>query len=359
MTLIGRGAFLPAFDPSARHTIMSRKFLVITSIADSSHPVLQCYAKEAAAHATPMIVVGDLKSPALFDLPDCDFYSVERQQAMPSVLARLLPCNHYARKNLGYLAAMQHGAEIIVETDDDNLPGGGFWHERQRTISAHPLIGCGWVNVYRYFTDRHIWPRGFALDHIREDVPPLPDAVVADCPIQQGLADQNPDVDALYRLTLPLPVDFDPAANVALGRDSVCPFNSQNTTWFKDAFPLLYLPSFCSFRMTDIWRSFVAQRIAWECGWHILFHRSTVWQERNDHNLLHDFRDEIPGYLNNGRIVDELRQLRLQAGAEAIADNMITCYRKLIDMVLIDPQELPLVAAWLEDVSRASDRMGS
>jgi hypothetical protein len=38
---------------------------------------------------------------------------------------------------------------------------------------------------------------------------------------------------------------------------------------------------------------------------------------------------------------------------------MITCYRKLIDMALIDPQELPLVAAWLEDVSLAADRMGS
>lgn len=330
---------------------MPPTFLVITSIAASSHPVLQCYAKEAAAHAMPMIVVGDLKSPAQFDLLGCDFYSVARQQAMSSELAKLLPCNHYARKNLGYLAAMRQGAEIIVETDDDNLPGSDFWQKRRRRTTAHLLTGKGWVNICRYFTDRHIWPRGFALEHIRvcDDAPQLPDEVAVDCPIQQGLADQNPDVDAIYRLTMPLPVDFAPGPNMALGKDSICPFNSQNTTWFKDAFPLLYLPSFCSFRMTDIWRSFVAQRIAWKCGWHVLFHRSTVWQERNDHNLLHDFRDEVPGYLNNGRIVDELRQLRLQAGAEGIADNMLTCYRKLIDMALIDHQELPLVAAWLKD----------
>ncbi|MBV5271274.1 MAG: DUF288 domain-containing protein, partial [Afipia sp.] len=79
----------------------------------------------------------------------------------------------------------------------------------------------------------------------------------------------NPDVDAIYRLTLPLPQSFREEQPVALGRNVWCPFNSQNTTWWKEAAPLLYLPSFCSFRMTDIWRSFVAQRIAWENGWHI------------------------------------------------------------------------------------------
>ena len=32
--------------------------------------------------------------------------------------------------------------------------------------------------------------------------------VESDCPIQQGLADRNPDVDAIYRLILPLPFSF-------------------------------------------------------------------------------------------------------------------------------------------------------
>src|ERR1700691_4694073 len=88
-----------------------------------------------------------------------------------------------------------------------------------------------------------------------------------------------------------------------------CPFNSQNTTWFKEAFPLLYLPYYCSFRMTDIWRSFVAQRIAWTCGWPVLFHQSTMRQERNDHNLMNDFRDEISGYNNNALICNSLKEL--------------------------------------------------
>ena len=34
------------------------------------------------------------------------------------------------------------------------------------------------------------------------------------------------------------------------------PFNSQNTIWFKEIFPLLYLPVSCSMRATDIIRGF-------------------------------------------------------------------------------------------------------
>ena len=57
--------------------------------------------------------------------------------------------------------------------------------------------------------------------------------------------------------------------------------------------------------MTDIWRSFVAQRICWENNWHINFHSSNVVR-RNEHNLLNDFKDEIVGYLNNDKLINEL-----------------------------------------------------
>ena len=330
---------------------MNRPHLVITSIAGQNHPVLKHYAVEATKEQIPFLVVGDRKSPASFDLPGCDFYSAERQQSLPLSLAQLLPWNHYARKNLGYLAAMLAGAEVIIETDDDNLPFAEFWTNRNRMAQASELVDCGWVNVYKYFSDAHIWPRGFALDHLHDQLPSRGRMAEWDCPIQQGLATRNPDVDALYRLTLPLPIEFKQADSVALGRNSFCPFNSQNTTWFRPAFALLYLPSYCSFRMTDIWRSFIAQRIAWECGWNILFHSSTVWQERNDHNLLTDFRDEIPGYLNNQAIFIELKALKLLPGPANIAANLISCYTQLIAMGLIDGAEMPLLNAWLADLN--------
>jgi hypothetical protein len=44
--------------------------------------------------------------------------------------------------------------------------------------------------------------------------------------------------------------------------------------------PSLNLSSYCSFEMTDIWWSFVVQRVAWICGWSVLFHSCTnsVWK---------------------------------------------------------------------------------
>lgn len=329
---------------------MGNTFLIITSIANQEHPVLRKFAAESSKYNIPFIVVGDTKSPSEFYLPGCDFYSIDRQNSLEFTLAEVLPVKHYARKNLGYLVAISKGAEIIIETDDDNLPLNTFWEKRSRQNDAHLLTGKGWVNVYKYFTETHIWPRGFALENIQDNLPALTSQLSIDCPIQQGLADDNPDVDAIFRLTLPLPVKFNEANSVALGDKTICPFNSQNTTWFKEAFMLMYLPSYCSFRMTDIWRSFVAQRIAWTCGWPILFTKSTVRQERNDHNLMSDFSDEVPGYTNNAGIVKSLTDLELRDGVENIPENMKLCYLALIDLGLVGKQELILLEAWLKDV---------
>lgn len=329
---------------------MKQTFLVITSIAGSDNPVLKQISKEAKQHSVPLIVIGDTKSPTNFKLDGCDFYSVEKQESLTWALALQLPYKHYARKNLGYLIAASQGAEVIIETDDDNLPYKTFWEERSSEVNACLLTGTRWTNIYKYFSEHHIWPRGFALEHILDALPQLKVAQKVNCFIQQRLADDNPDVDAIYRMTLPLPIKFNQSESVALGENSICPFNSQNTTWFREAFPLLYLPSYCSFRMTDIWRSFVAQRIAWTCGWSILFHSATMYQERNEHNLMNDFKDEIPGYINNKLIMERLQSLKLKEGTDNIPENLIACYRELIAMELVGKEELPLVKAWLDDI---------
>jgi len=333
---------------------MTTKSLVITSIAADDNPVLRMIAAACGERGVPFIVIGDTKSPEHFALEGCDYWSINRQKELPFALAELLPYRHYARKNLGYLIAMQQGSERILETDDDNLPREGFWQERDREVRCRYFENQGWVNVYHYFSPRQVWPRGFPLDAVQKpqaDIDAMPERLVS-CPIQQGLPDENPDVDAVYRLTYPLPLTFSDGPSLGLGANAWSPFNSQNTLWFPEAFPLLYLPSYCSIRMTDIWRSFIAQRIAWENGWAVLYHQPTVWQERNEHNLLRDFEDEISGYLHNGRICHLLEALALKPGMEQIPDNLRRCYNLFIRENLIDAREKPLLDAWLEDVGR-------
>ena len=327
--------------------------VVVTSIA-RPNKVLRDLAQGCSEREYHFTVIGDEASPAKFHIDGCDFYSLKRQRQTNLKFARDCPTRHYARKNIGYLLAIRNGASTIIETDDDNIPYQAFWAPRQRIQSVPVLGNGGWVNIYRYFTDQNIWPRGFPLEQVQKQVPTYESLNLTDtdCPIQQGLADDNPDIDAIYRFVLPLPQTFRKKRRVALTNGSWCPFNAQNTTWWQEVFELLYLPSYCSFRMTDIWRSFIAQRIVWLNGWAILFHEPTVRQERNEHNLLHDFNDEIPGYLHNSKICEVLETLPLKSGVEKIGGNLRVCYEKLVSMSLIGREELQLLDAWLEDIEQ-------
>lgn len=326
--------------------------LVITSIA-APNKVLKMYAEECGKRDIPFYVVGDEKSPPSFDLPGCHFLSIAQQDAMNYRLAKILPHKTYARKNIGYILAMRNGAEYILETDDDNYPLSGFFDVPEQKIVADVVDHKGWVNVYRYFSDHLIWPRGLPLRHVQA-MPPERDSlskITGFCPIQQRLADANPDVDAVYRFVGRLPFHFDASReSIILQKNAWCPFNSQNTVFFRAAFPLLYLPATCGFRQTDIWRSFVAQRIAWENDWNVAFFPASARQDRNEHDLLKDFSDEVEGYLHNERLCQELSALKLDPGIDAIADNMRRCYRRLYELQLVEEKELVLLEGWLADV---------
>jgi hypothetical protein len=299
-----------------------------------------------------LLVAGDRKSPTDFQLDGAEFINLERQAALFPNFAALLPLNSYTRKNIGYLAAMQRGATVIIDTDDDNAPLPAFWARSNRNVEGRLVARDGWVNAYAYFTDQPIWPRGLPLNEVRSpgSRPAAGPSGQYACPVQQGLADDNPDVDAIYRLVLPLPVKFDSAQAIVLGQGAWCPFNSQNTKWWTEVFPLLYLPAYCSFRMTDIWRSFVVQRILWENDWHVSFHAATVYQQRNEHNLMRDFEDEVPGYLKNRQIRDTLSELDLRGGADRHGENLRRCYGALVTTGVIGHQELPLLNAWISEV---------
>jgi hypothetical protein len=326
--------------------------LVVTSIS-GPNPVLKALADGAQAHRVRFIVVGDSKSPAGFQLPGAEFLDLEQQRALPFGYAKVCLERSYTRKNIGYLLAIAGGARFIFETDDDNFPQDEFWAARDPDVTGHLISGRGWANAYRYFSDSGVYPRGFPLQYVRNPAAALPQRTATQslpCLIQQGLADDNPDVDAIYRLLLPLPLRFRQDPPIILDHGRWCPFNSQNTTTFPVAYPLLYLPAHCTFRMTDIWRSLVAQRILWSCDGRVSFHAPTVRQDRNEHDLLRDFADEVPGYLHNARIVEVLGELNLPAGPEHIPASLVRCYEALVQLGVVAPAELPLLEAWLADL---------
>ncbi len=304
-----------------------------------------------------IVIVGDRKTPDTWAGLPLHYLSIEQQYDLYGAFAREAPHDHYCRKNFGYLYALENGADCILETDDDNIPYDSFGAGIERTVSGRHVGGEDWLNVYKLFTNRHIWPRGLPLDAIGNGGSILSPSLSADCPVQQYLADADPDVDAIYRLVFPdEAVDFDPAAKpVIVDAGTWIPFNSQNTVFFRDAFPLLYLPHHVTFRMTDIWRSLVAQRSLWLTGKPIAFHTATVRQERNAHDLLRDFEDEVPGYVNNRRIAEILSQTgtgEQGSGTGDIMEIVQRLWRSLIDEGIIPENERPLLDAWYARLSK-------
>jgi hypothetical protein len=330
--------------------------IVITSINKPSPEWLT-----AVAHAKQLgwrvFIIGDSKSSSLMAQFGDDYYPVERQVRLLGDLAVALPLNHYSRKNIGYILAAQTGCETVVETDDDNYPSGSeFWEPRElkQLVRVPTPPDCNWINPYRAFSrvGHAFWPRGLPLEFVdlSSQFTITRSERRSHCVIQQGLADENPDVDAVYRMTQPLPIIFDVEAALVIPRGLGAPFNSQNTTFFKSAFPLLYLPSFVSFRMTDIWRSLVALRICHAYEWDVIFTRATMVQHRNEHDLKRDFDQEVPGYINNSNIWQTLCSVRVSENPSEILSDLYKCYAELVTTRIISSEELKLLQLWISAI---------
>lgn len=335
--------------------LKNRLSSVITTIQRPTESVCNLARRLVAVNAN-LIVVGDKKGPPDYDVEGARFLSLADQLDSDFKLARTLPAGHYARKNIGYLVAISQGASCIYETDDDNAPL-DTWQPHAETVRAARVDARGWVNVYRFFSDERIWPRGFPLDALSDSFSKPPslaeETIAVQAPIQQGLVNNSPDVDAIWRLVMDRSFDFQAGPSVLLPRGVWCPFNSQSTWWFSVAFPLMYLPSFCSFRMTDIWRSFIAQRCLWELDLEIVFHGPEVLQQRNEHDLMRDFNDEVPGYLRNRELALRLEGLSLLAGVDEVAANLSRCYEELVRAGFFVEKEVDLVNCWLADLENA------
>lgn len=326
-----------------------KRFIVITSIFEPTEAVKRF----AQLRDWQVLVVGDKKTPKSWNFKNVTYLSPKKQQDLEYEVTSGLPWNHYCRKNIGYLHAVRKGAEVIVDTDDDNIPKGS-WDIFPLEGYFKTIVGSGFVNTYQYFTDEFIWPRGFPLNYILREGRFSETRKDNKVGIWQSLADENPDVDAIYRLIIDKPVYFSGREPIVLDKGVWCPFNSQNTAFPQELFPLLYLPASVSFRFTDILRGLVAQPILWSMGYRLGFGPATVIQKRNPHNFLKDFEQEVPVYLN----VEKAAKIAEEnvSKNKSLKDNLIRVYKFLSKEGIVAPWEIPLLTSWLQDLKRARER---
>jgi hypothetical protein len=324
-----------------------KKAIVITSIFEPTEAVVS-FSKLSDYH---LIVVGDKKSPKDWRCDNVEYLSVDRQETLPYQLSKVLPFNHYCRKMLGYLAAIEQKAAYIIDTDDDNYPkeNWGFpVFDGEFDMIDGP---AGFVNIYQYYTKQKIWPRGLPLNLINTDfqIEQLTSRQNCNVGIWQGLADEDPDVDAIYRLTDNTPCYFDDKPPIVLNSRTVCPFNTQNTIIRKELFALLYLPTYVTFRFTDILRGLVAQPIMWLYNYKLGFINATVVQKRNLHNYMDDFTSEIPMYQHCDKIVDLVTTVI--SADNPVEVNLLNAYNILLENGIVYEKEIITLKSWLADIA--------
>jgi glycosyltransferase involved in cell wall biosynthesis len=321
-----------------------KKFIVITSIFQPTEAI-EAFSR---LNEYQLIVVGDKKTPAGWQYPHCTYLSVEDQVALSPALANAIPFNHYGRKMMGYCYALRQGADIIIDTDDDNIPYTNWNFPNFETEYIASREDLGWVNIYHYFSEQPIWPRGLPLRHINDKRDRLQWKTAKEpqkTGIWQGLADEDPDVDAIYRLTSDTPCIFKKKEPVVLAPGTVCPFNSQNTAFRKELFPLLYLPSFVTFRFTDILRGIIAQPILWQHGFRLGFTEATVVQKRNVHDYFRDFESEVPMYLHAEKSLDAVKKVMTNV---TVKDNLYNAYEALLKINVVESREMNVLHEWLK-----------
>jgi glycosyltransferase involved in cell wall biosynthesis len=206
----------------------------------------------------------------------------------------LLGWNCIQRRNIGFLIALEMGADIIATVDDDNVPHPDWGRDlligrsvpvRQYRCTEAAFDPIGASNY------PNLWHRGFPIqlvaardysDHVNTH------EVVR---VQADFWDGDPDVDAICRMIHRPICRFDPAA-FPFTSPCIAPFNSQNT--FID---FRLMPDYFMFpgigRMDDIWGAYYLQAAT---GVRPVFCHATVVQRRNVHDLTNDFSLEVIGY---------------------------------------------------------------
>ena len=322
-----------------------KKCVVITTIRAGTEAIH----KHTENKEYDTIIVGDKKTPAHYFPTEGVFLSVDAQRVLFPELADLIPYNHYGRKNLGYLYAIARGYEVIYETDDDNIPLENFdFALAPSSLETIKEERSPWINIFRYFSnDARVWPRGYPISLIRSS----PQFTVQDSGATQpsvitGLAENDPDVDAIFRLTCNHEVTWEKGKRVLISNDNVCPFNSQNTFWIDPTlFVSMLIPSSVSFRYCDVLRGIIVNILMRKLGKTLMYTSANVRQERNDHDIAEDFKSEYEMYIWNETILDFI-----EAGVReemSVSEMLKTIYDNLLDKGVIKELDRHILTQWM------------
>ena len=264
--------------------------------------------KFASLPGWKLVVIGDLKTPGHLyaeQLPEAVYLSPEQQMAKYPELSEAIGWNCIQRRNLGFLVALEMGAEIVGVVDDDNIPLDDSW-------GSNLLIGNP-VEVDYYSANGvfdpvgatnypQLWHRGFPIQVLTGRDYSMKTRRTVIPGIQADFWNGDPDIDAICRMEHAPECEFD-TSYFPMASGSFSPFNSQNT-FIKASLLKHYFLCPGIGRMDDIWAAYHLQA---NTGVQVVYNKPSVYQARNPHNLTVDMVNEFLGYEKTLSLIRDLR----------------------------------------------------
>ena len=246
------------------------------------------------------------------------YITLKEQMKLGYSVSKYLSFNSYARKNIGYLYAIQHGAKEIFEINEDiviqDLNSFNLNFNNNK-IYFGIRNDSRMINPYIHFGDKNIWPRGFRLSDIGNQYNnkfySLDSKQLQLIPlIYQGLINGIPDIDSIFHTTKISSYEYNFSFIYPLiyFPGNFIPINSKNTKYLYAIFPFLTLPSTISEKISDILRGYILQYFAWRYNGYAVYHSSQNYKCTKNIPKHSNFIEEKSLFYNLDNFLDVLNK---------------------------------------------------
>ena len=272
---------------------------IATTTINEPTKALKLFAKN---NKCKLIVALDKKSKN-FKLKNSIILSTRYQEKKWKKLSNLVGWNCIQRRNFAILEAFERGAKTIALIDDDNIPLNNWF----KKIHVNKSFNCKEVITNKsifdpvgYTNHSNLWHRGMPLELVNNRKYKTKKKILIKPDIQANFWNGDPDIDAVCRMLYKPECKFKNNLFPFFSK-KISPFNSQNTILSRKVIEDYFLFPHIG-RMDDIWASFYVSAKKYK----IIYGEPTVYQQRNIHNLIKDFKDEYVGYTNSLDLVENL-----------------------------------------------------
>jgi len=273
-----------------------KKFIITTTI-NAPTKATRKFCEIAERDNWIFIVVGDTKTPheEYKNLPYCHYIHPDKQAELYPELSEIIGWKTIQRRNIGFVYAYEHGAEIVATIDDDNIPYDNWGTDLYIGKEVEVDYWTSEMDVFDPLSVTNypnLWHRGYPIDYLqkRDRITYLGKKKVTPL-IQADLWDGDPDIDAMCRLTFKPMCKFNIIGPYASDKPS--PFNSQNTFIHRNALKHYAVWPYVG-RMDDIWGGYHTQKMIGSDK--LIYNRASVYQDRNVQDLITNLEKEIIGY---------------------------------------------------------------